>query len=79
MPRIAIQPEWTAEYRVVHDDIEIDDVECDGVGVPWREVPEAIETLLYSAAEREEAERSADAADAYVDMRIQERKDGERP
>jgi len=78
MPRIAIQPEWTAEYRVVRDDLEIDDVECDGVGVPWREVPEVIETLLYKAAEQEEAERNADAADAAADIRIQERKDGER-
>jgi len=78
MPRIAIQPEWTAEYRVVRDDLEIDDVECDGVGVPWREVPEVIETLLYKAAEQEEAERNADAVDAAADMRLQERKDGER-
>ena len=78
MPRITIQPEWTAEYRVVRDDLEIDDVECDGVGVPWREVPEVIETLLYKAAEQEEAERNADAADAAADIRIQERKDGER-
>ena len=78
MPRIAIQPEWTAEYRVNHDDIEIDNVECDGQFVPWREVPEVIETLLYKAAEQEEAERNADAADAAADIRIQERKDGER-
>ena len=75
MPRIAIQPEWTAEYRVVRDDLEIDDVECDGVGVPWREVPEVIETLLYKAAEQEEAERNAYAADAAADIRIQERKE----
>jgi len=75
MPRIAIQPEWTAEYRVVRDDLEIDDVECDGVGVPWREVPEVIETLLYKAAEQEEAERNADAVDAAADIRIQERKE----
>jgi len=75
MPRITIQPEWTAEYRVVRDDLEIDDVECDGVGVPWREVPEVIETLLYKAAEQEEAERNADAVDAAADIRIQERKE----
>ena len=78
MPRIAIQPEWTAEYRVNHDDIEIDNVECDGQFVPWREVPEAIETLLYKEAEREEAEHHADAADTYADQRLQERKDGGR-
>ena len=80
MPRIAIQPEWTAEYEVGRDgDVALLHVECDGERVLWRHVPDCIDRMLCDAARAEEAQRRRDLPGEIADMRIQERKEGERP
>jgi hypothetical protein len=76
MPRIAIQPEWTAQYEMDRDgDVKLGQIECDGEALAWDVVPECIDRMLCAAARAAEAERMREAAGVEVDARLLERKE----
>lgn len=80
MPRIAVQPEWTAEYEIDRDgEVLLSQVECEGEVQPWKRVPDVVDKLLCDAARAEEAQRLRDLPGEIADQELQERKDGERP
>jgi hypothetical protein len=82
MPRIEIthETDWSAEY-IAHEDGDVTLTCCtvEGEHIPWTMVPRTVDKLLIKAALAEEAQRLRDLPGEVADLKIQERKDGERP
>ena len=81
MPRIEItrETDWSAEYEINGDgDVMLTVVQVEGEPLPWKYLPLTVDKLLIAKARAAEAERLRDLPGEIADMRLQERKDGER-
>jgi hypothetical protein len=82
MPRIEIthETDWSAEYEIDDDGFVSALLHCtvDGEPIPWVHIPLTVDKLLCDAARAAEAQRLRDLPGEIADMKLLERKDGER-